>query len=194
MKKLLAALVVLLAISSSGQMLESIVNSNSASTPVVTRYYGYGCNGTTTQTCTVGGSNFTGFGESVAIAITTGSHAAGYTVQGLGVYFASNFGGQMQGAVYVSGGTTSPVSNCVVTGSTNVTGNTWIENTLFSGCSLAASTTYYIVYQQSGSNPTRAYDATGTQYTATATFGTFASTAWSSSTASDSMYIRVTEN
>jgi hypothetical protein len=124
-------------------------------------FYGYGCNGTSTNTCTIGGTA-QGAVSTFALAapITTGADAMGYTVQACGVYMntldSTNKG--FSCAIYPSGPSVSPV--CVITSGTNATLTGWSENTNFSGCTLAGSTAYVICYQVQGGGTSVNQDAT----------------------------------
>ena len=158
-------------------------------------YYGYGCAGTSTNTCTVGGNTGGGLNSlTIGEPITTGSDASGYTVKAVGVFFNA-VAGTMIAAIYTSGGTL--VSNCTASSSVTPSGsNVWYENTNFSGCSLAANTAYYVSYQTSSGSAISPYDNTGnaTVYVS-ATYGTFASSvSFTVQAASRSVYARVTAN
>jgi hypothetical protein len=162
---------------------------------VTTLYYGYGCNGTSTNTCTVGGSSATiGSTTQDGNAITTGSDASGYTVNACGIDISAS-AGNMQCAIYASGATGSPIANCTATAAVPTTTG-WVEDTNFTSCTLSASTTYYVIYQASSNSQTRLYDSGGTQYNHTGTtFGTFPSNVtWNTQSFTTSFYIRVTAN
>lgn len=162
---------------------------------VTTLYYGYGCAGTSTNTCTVGGSSGNSGGFLGAIPITTGANAAGYTVKACGKDFNGSFAGNFTCAVYDNAGSSSPVSGC--TASSQVAeASGWTENTNFSGCTLAASTTYKLAFQVSvvGTN-FELQDGSGSGFFVAATYPTFASgVTWSSQSVSRSHYVRVTVN
>ena len=90
-------------------------------------------------------------GFALATPITTGSNAHGYDVVSHGVYLstldATSKG--FSGAIYVPG--IGPAPSCVSTAGTNATVTGWSENTNYTSCHLAASTTYNICYQVQGS-------------------------------------------
>lgn len=174
---------------------QNVVNT---SLPVVvtTLYYGYGCAGTSTNTCTVGlGNTDMGAGRILAWPITTGANAAGYSVKACGVdYHHVDSTTGMGCAVYDNNSTTSPVSGCTTSAGMNITTG-WFENTNFSGCTLAASTTYKIAFQLSTVDGYFWRDSSGTDYFFAGTYPTFnSSITWSSQTQTPSFYIRVTAN
>jgi hypothetical protein len=169
---------------------------------IASLYYGAGCNGTTTQaSCTTTGttiafSNVFQYGN----PITTGTDASGYTVQACGFYNGLSTGstGTMQCSIYASGATTSPISGCTSSASSGtLTNSAWTENAHFSGCTLSASTTYYLMFQVSTSSGSdRVYNTGATEYYHASTYGTWASTVTWSTLANElfNSYVRVTAN
>jgi hypothetical protein len=169
---------------------------------IASLYYGAGCNGTSTNTCTTSGttlewSNSFQYGN----PITTGSDASGYTVQACGIYNAGTTGSltTMQCAIYAAASPSSPVSGCVSSASSaNAAYSSWVENTHFSGCTLAASTSYYLFFQSAATTTgfERTYNTGATEYYHTSTYGTWASTLTWSTNANQlfNAYVRVTAN
>jgi hypothetical protein len=165
-----------------------------------TLFYGYGCAGTSTNTCTVGGSSATTTnGFTSGIRITTGSNAAGYNLVACGVNIGATVGsGFLACAVYDNNNTGSnPIAYCTTSSTIALTtANAWNENATFGNCNLSPSTTYTIVWQLNQSATTIQYDATGTRYvSAWSSFGVFSSgVTWSTSSFTYSQYIRVLAN
>lgn len=203
MKKIAAiiGLIVLGTLLLSGQRLQVINTNNTSAVSYI--YYGPGCS-TTQASCTTSGTNL---GVTSVYqhgdAITTGSDASGYTVKACGIYngattFGSNF--TMVCAIYAAGATTSPITNCAVTTSSAFLADTaWTENTNFSGCTLAASTSYYLFFQFSGANgasPAIVYNTGATRYYHSSTYGTWGSSLTWSTVANELFngYVRVTAN
>ena len=167
----------------------------------VTLYYGLGCNGTSTNTCYAGTSGQTQSslsGYSVGYTITTGSNSAGYSVKAVGAYFYTA-AGNIHAAIY-SGPAGSATRLCqdsaqVAEGSSQ----TWTENTNFSGCTLAAGTTYYALVQQSSNTSAITFNGSGVLtggVFVTSTYGTFPASGVNLDTNSNnySVYVRVITN
>jgi hypothetical protein len=169
-------------------------------------YYGYGCTGTSTNTCTVGSStNVPGNSNLVSgSSITTGPDPRGYTVNACGWYFsASNASpnNEYRCAVYSLNGTTATlVSNCAQTSDQTIgTVPGWSESTMPSGCTLAANTAYFIFKETNGTNGTTTnYDLnTNTNaYLSTWSYGSWSATisGMTTNTLSNSAYLKVTSN
>ena len=137
MKRLLFILV-LLAVSCSAQILAPVVTGGSS---VAFAYYGYGCNGTSTNTCTVGGTDQTNASTfALSAAFTTGSKTSAVAC---GVYLSGTpTGHNFKCAIYLNGATEhAPVTNCGSASTAAVAG--WNEATL-TGCTLSASTAYVV--------------------------------------------------
>ena len=167
-------------------------------------YYGYGC-GPGANTCTAGGNsneNATVFGAKV----TTGVNAAGYTGVTIGVYFAAKTAGtHFKAALYDqgwgTGGVSSPIANCAQTTAQAIGGVPgWTEIALPAGCTLSASTSYYVVFVSESSSDTFAYDTGGPSdsngHTTDFNYGTAFSSniSTASSSALLSAFLKVTAN
>jgi hypothetical protein len=164
-------------------------------TPPAYLYYGYGCAGTASNTCTIGGSSQGSVSGSTVVpaAIRTGADPSGYTVAAMGAYFAAA-AGNVTFAIY-SGSPTLGTLVCSASAEVPLTlADAWTENNNFSGCTLAASTTYYLALQQSSDGSEIAYD-TATGYYFASTYGTWPSTQTLTSSGNDySVYVRVAPN
>jgi hypothetical protein len=197
MKKALLVIALLAIVPLFGQILAPIL-FHAPTSGGVTLYYGYGCSGTSTNTCTVGGSNEQNVQTFALVTpITTGSNVAGYTVNACGVYIVTldptNKG--VVCAIY-TGGTTSTTTVCTTTSAATMSGTGWQENTNFSGCTLSASTSYSVAYIVQASGTFIAFDTTSYGFsTPGVTYPTFNSpqASWTGGFTT-SVYARVVTN
>jgi hypothetical protein len=115
-------------------------------------YYGNGCDGTTSNVCTVGGSTIGNTSTYLQFvdSFTTGSDISGYAATAIGVYWGATGAAATWGAALytISGDTATLVTNGSSVGTTLVLTPGW-QQTPLTGCTLAANTTYYIVAQSS---------------------------------------------
>jgi hypothetical protein len=166
-------------------------------------YYGYGCNGTSTNTCTVGSLMSGNLASYVLfyVPFTTGSDASGYTAKAIGANWAQyNISSDTWIAgIYTGtpGGTFTLVSGCSAT-ATAIGALGWQELAL-SGCTLAKSTAYYIGYSASNAADELYYNGasglTGA-YAANAYTGTLPSSIATTNGGGNTLsgYVRVTAN
>lgn len=161
-------------------------------------YYGPGCNGTSTNTCTIGGTTQSGIDSyTLGFSFTTGSNTNGYDVVSVLQYLSALDGSnpQINGAIYSNN---SFVASLVCTPTADITpsaGAGWKENSNFTGCHLSPVTIYVIGFQNKGAGNTVVYD-TGVElygYLTGTSYGTFnAGGPWNNSTTARSNAVKVT--
>ncbi len=146
-------------------------------------YLGLGCYNSPSDVCSPG-SNLQAFnGYARAEYITSGSHAPGYAVTSCRVHFASVDaapGDKYRCAVY-DASNFNLIANCGQT-TDNTASVGWSESAMPAGCTLAASSSYYIFVEASGfgtSDYVSTIYADGYSYTALS-YGTWPSSlsAW----------------
>jgi hypothetical protein len=124
----------------------AIVVKHKAAPGGVSLFYGPGCNGVATNTCTVQTTDQATVSRyPVGAAFTTGNNAAGYSLNACGVYqsaIATSPNNVMRCAIYSGSPPTTKI--CEVTADATLAANSWTENTSFAGCTLNANTTYWI--------------------------------------------------
>jgi hypothetical protein len=195
MKKLIGFL--LLSVAAFGQSVSFPGPGSPASSAVIPYlYYGPGCVGTSTKTCTVANTayNFQA-GYTAGASFTTGANAAGYTATHCGFYANAGTTAHWRCAIYKSGSPATLVTNCNQTSDNSLVATpSWQESAMPAGCMLAASTLYFVQFEFSGSGQTRYQSASsgggyiGMAYGAWATSPTIIGTAFYSS------YAKVTAN
>jgi hypothetical protein len=172
----------------------------------MTMYYGYGCAGTSTNSCTVGNTTNVPGNSDLASgsSITTGADPNGYTVNACGWYFStsnSSPNNSYRCAVYTLNGTTATlVSNCAQTSDQTIGAVPgWSESAMPSGCTLAANSTYFIFKETNGTNGTSTnYDLNSNTnaYLSSWTYGNWSSSisGLTTNALSNSAYLKVTSN
>lgn len=162
-------------------------------------YYGPGCVGTSTNTCSIGGTTQSSIQSyTLGASFTLGSNAHGYDVASCFQYMTTRDGTNPQIDCAIYDGTLPNMTSPVCTTTAEITpsaGAGWKENTNFTSCHLAASTLYVIVFQNKGVGNTVVYDA-GSEtygYSAGSTYGAWPTSApWNSAASVRSQVVKVT--
>lgn len=167
-----------------------------------TLYYGTGCNGTASNSgCTIESTTQSSIqAYMIGDKYTMGSNVAGYSASAIGVYFTAKDGTNpdFQVAIFADSGGNPGSKVCSSSADVAIgTVSTWTEAPL-TGCgTLAASTAYWVVFQQKGSGNTvveNGVNSVNGRFVAN-TYGSWPAT-WSggSNAAQYSLYIKVSPN
>lgn len=146
---------------------QGFFGSNGSTAPAIPQiYWGVGCAGTSSQTCSIGDTNQSALQVSAVgtSSFTTGSNTLGYTVQACGVYITAVDGTNkgLTCAIYDDTGFPG-VTNAICTATSGITlsGTGWVENNHFTGCHLAPNKLYVNLVEVEGSGTQLTYLVAG---------------------------------
>lgn len=168
-------------------------------------YYGYGCSGTSTNTCTAGGTTQGLADYLIMQPVTMGSNGAGYSVSVIGGYLSNSDGGaahNMEVGIYPDSGGSGPdgtSGDLCHSSSVSIAAGAaaaWVEATPSSCPTLTAATVYWIAVRLDNASLYYYYDvSTPLAYYTSKTFGNWtAFTGPSAASGPYSIYVKVTPN